>query len=91
MLNNPDNSKIFWSILIFLTQFYHHRSLAPSMSSRDGTLLSDSVSKANLFVDIFNDNFILPVGDGFLKIYPINLPISHYVHNLIPNQQKLSN
>ena len=30
------------------------------MSFRDGTLLSDSANKSNLFIDVFANNFILP-------------------------------
>ena len=60
LLNNPNDNKIFWSTLnCFNSNFNKHSSLPPLITT-DGTVHTDSKSKADLMASIFRMNSTLP-------------------------------
>ena len=74
LLNNPNDNKIFWSTLnSFNSNFNKHSSLPPLVTT-DGTVVSDSNSKADLLASIFERNSTLPQNDTPLPHLPVQYP-----------------
>ena len=74
LLNNPNDNKIFWSTLnSFNNNFNKHSSLPPLVTT-DGTVYSDSKSKADLMASVFRTNSTLPQNDTQLPLVNFQYP-----------------
>ena len=63
LLNNPNDNKIFWSTLYSFNNDFNKHSSLPPLVMTDGTVDSDSNSKADLISSIFRSNSTHPLNN----------------------------
>ena len=74
LLNNPNDSKVYWSTLNSFKNNFAHTSSIPPLKNTDGILVSDPRGKANLLADVFSKNSTIDDTDQAVPTLNLNAP-----------------